>query len=159
MVDLLTANGLQRDQYRLFLAHWTNLSHLCGPGTCGYAQADATQWISVDNRYDLSICADDFFGAIAPPAPPFSGGISTASTEDDMADPLVVVAEGPAAGTRGNMVNEGECYVIWPVGTKTLQPLADAVATANFYRQVPLPGVAGCEKRTCAGLAAIPTAR
>jgi Domain of unknown function (DUF1906) len=77
-------------------------------------------------------------------------------TEETDMNPFVVVAEGPTAGSLGKKVTAGQCYIIWPEGFKTLQALGDAVNFAHYWGQRPLPGDDGCEKRTCAGLAAIP---
>lgn len=82
---------------------------------------------------------------------------STPLEGETMANPLVVVATGPPAGSLGKKVTAGQVYIVWAEGDKSLQPLADAVAWANHWGQKPLPGVKGCAERTCVGLAAIPT--
>lgn len=68
IIDRLAAAGIARHEFRLFAAHWTD-NHLCGPG-CGNAIADATQWACVDNIYDVSVLADDFFGPVPVPVVP-----------------------------------------------------------------------------------------
>jgi hypothetical protein len=40
----LTARGVTRPQVRLLSAHYGAGKHICGPSTCGYPQADGTQW-------------------------------------------------------------------------------------------------------------------
>jgi peptidoglycan hydrolase-like protein with peptidoglycan-binding domain len=63
--DTLTAAGVGRPSYRLWLAHYGAGQHMCSPASCGYAQADATQFTSkaLGRSLDQSLLADNFFGA------------------------------------------------------------------------------------------------
>jgi hypothetical protein len=75
----LAAAGIARTQVRLLSAHYGAGQHICGPGTCGYPQADGTQWTDTaagnsGTRIDRSMLAADFFTR-ALPAP---------TLEDDM---------------------------------------------------------------------------
>ena len=47
----------------IWSAHWTKQSHVCGPNTCGYPQADATQWTD-GTVVDQTLMTDHFFQAI-----------------------------------------------------------------------------------------------
>ena len=38
------AHGVPRSKYRIWSAHYGSGEHICGPDTCGFPQADATQW-------------------------------------------------------------------------------------------------------------------
>lgn len=62
------AAGIPRARYKAWTAHWIG-PHICGPGTCGYAQADATQWVSTPG-WDESWVADLSFFFGSKPAPP-----------------------------------------------------------------------------------------
>jgi len=65
MINTLAAAGINRSCYRLWLAHYGAGQHTCGPGSCGYPQADGTQFTStaLGKSLDESVVADDFFGA------------------------------------------------------------------------------------------------
>jgi peptidoglycan hydrolase-like protein with peptidoglycan-binding domain len=71
----MKAQGVARWQVRLLSAHYGAGEHICGPGVarCGYPSADGTQWTSTypgagGAAIDMSLLADDFFGAPTPPA-------------------------------------------------------------------------------------------
>lgn len=63
LVATLAAAGIRRDEYMIWSAHYTNKPHICAPGTCGYPQADATQWTSSADgaSLDESLCFAYFF--------------------------------------------------------------------------------------------------
>ena len=65
MINTLTGAGINRPTYRLWAAHYGSGPHICGPSTCRYPQADATQFTSkaLGESLDESLVADDFFGA------------------------------------------------------------------------------------------------
>lgn len=72
LVSTMTANGIPRNSYMLWSAHYTQNAHICGPKTCGYAtQADATQWTSSYQgvSLDASLCFGYFFTGPNAPAP------------------------------------------------------------------------------------------
>ena len=57
VVDVLTKDGIKREEYRIWSAHWTGVPHI-EPG------CDATQYFNSEREdIDISLCADDFFGA------------------------------------------------------------------------------------------------
>jgi hypothetical protein len=45
VISAMSKYHIARDEYLLWLAHWIGY-HICGPDTCGYPQADATQYMS-----------------------------------------------------------------------------------------------------------------
>jgi peptidoglycan hydrolase-like protein with peptidoglycan-binding domain len=65
MIGTLTTAGISRPSYRLWLAHYGAGQHMCGPASCGYPQADGTQFTckALGESLDESLLADDFFGA------------------------------------------------------------------------------------------------
>lgn len=70
LVSTMNKAGIARSAYRLWTAHYTNVSHLCGPNTCHECQAsaDATQFTSTaqGKNLDESVCAGGFFTLITP---------------------------------------------------------------------------------------------
>jgi peptidoglycan hydrolase-like protein with peptidoglycan-binding domain len=66
----LAGAGIARNQYRIISAHYIG-AHICGPATCGYPQADATQFTSryLGRSLDATLCPADFFGHPAPQFP------------------------------------------------------------------------------------------
>ena len=79
MIDTLTAAGIARPAHRLWLAHYGVGQHICGPGRCGFPQADGTQFTSkaLGRSLDESLVADDFFGAQPLTFPITQGDIGT----------------------------------------------------------------------------------
>ena len=71
MINLISAEGVARNQYRIWSAHYTYYEHICNPNVCGYTAADATQWTDKAHgrNLDQSILPDNFFGP-PKPAPP-----------------------------------------------------------------------------------------
>lgn len=53
VINALANSGVSRTEYDLFSAHWIGY-HICGPHTCGYPQADATQYAS-NNDFDSDV--------------------------------------------------------------------------------------------------------
>lgn len=47
VVNAAAAAGLRRSEYLIVSAHYTRQPHICGPKTCGFPQANATQWNDV----------------------------------------------------------------------------------------------------------------
>lgn len=45
VINAMTGAGIARNKYLIWSAHWIG-NHICGPHTCGYPQADATQYAS-----------------------------------------------------------------------------------------------------------------
>ena len=65
VINALAAAGYQRSDYFLWSAHWSGL-HICGPSTCGYPQADATQYASNSN-FDSDVFSAYMFTGFGPP--------------------------------------------------------------------------------------------
>src|SRR6201999_4292478 len=53
-VNYLARNGIPRSRYYIWSAHYGRGLHYCGPHTCGYGQADATQYAS-NAYYDSDV--------------------------------------------------------------------------------------------------------
>jgi peptidoglycan hydrolase-like protein with peptidoglycan-binding domain len=70
--EALQGAGIVRSSYYIWSAHWIG-KHICGPATCGYPQADGTQYDS-NASFDSDIfSAYMFVGAPVPPPPPPPG--------------------------------------------------------------------------------------
>lgn len=69
LVTLLAAHGITRSQYLIWSAHYGRGNHICSPSTCGYPQADGTQWTSsaMGKSLDESTVNEWFFKV--PPRP------------------------------------------------------------------------------------------
>src|SRR5947209_7420781 len=73
VIDTMASAGVPRDAYYIWSAHFRSRfgKHMCGPGTCGYPQADITQWTDqVPENCDGSICESYVFAPVGPPPPP-----------------------------------------------------------------------------------------
>jgi len=83
LIATMATAGIGREEYMLWTAHygWPGGAHICGPDTCKYPQADATQYTSSYDgvSLDASLCYGYFFSGppsiapvtpAAPPAPP-----------------------------------------------------------------------------------------
>jgi hypothetical protein len=68
VINALSGAGFARDTYYIWSAHWIG-EHICSPATCGYPQADATQYDSI-SAYDSDAFYAYMFAAVKPPAPP-----------------------------------------------------------------------------------------
>jgi peptidoglycan hydrolase-like protein with peptidoglycan-binding domain len=79
ILETLTAAGIGRPGYLLWLAHYGAGQHTCGPASCGYPQADGTQFTSkaLGESLDESLVADDFFGAQPLTFPVTQGDVGT----------------------------------------------------------------------------------
>lgn len=70
VVSTMLDAGFSREQFLIQSAHFTFTEHICGPGTCGFPQADATQYADKGlkgENTDLNVFTDRFFGDPAPP--------------------------------------------------------------------------------------------
>jgi hypothetical protein len=74
-ISACTAAGLSRTQYKIWSAHWIGW-HLCGPGTCGYPQADGTQFESTAG-WDESLVDDPSFFMVPVPVFPIKPGTTS----------------------------------------------------------------------------------
>lgn len=73
LIDVMTAAGIGRARYCLWTAHYDERlgEHICGPDTCGYPQADGTQWTSaaLGRSLDQSMLGPSFFAVTVAPTP------------------------------------------------------------------------------------------
>lgn len=71
LVSALAAAGISRDKYLIWSAHFTGIPHICGPKTCGFPQADGTQYTdhALGRSLDESLMSEAFFPTDPPPAP------------------------------------------------------------------------------------------
>ena len=73
IISLVDLAGINRNDIRLWSAHYTYDPHFCGPHTCGLLpiDVDGTQWTDMANGINLdeSILDDDFFAAKPTPTP------------------------------------------------------------------------------------------
>lgn len=67
----LAGAGISRSSYKIISAHYSG-EHICGPSTCGYPQADATQWTDtyLGRSLDCTVFNATFWGSTPPPPPP-----------------------------------------------------------------------------------------
>jgi peptidoglycan hydrolase-like protein with peptidoglycan-binding domain len=77
----LAASGIARSSYKILSAHYSG-EHICGPSTCGYPQADATQWTDtyLGKSLDCTVFDATFFGSVTPPPPANPWPLSAGST-------------------------------------------------------------------------------
>jgi peptidoglycan hydrolase-like protein with peptidoglycan-binding domain len=67
-IGACTGAGIPRSAYRVWSAHWIG-QHICGPGTCGYPQADGTQFVSTVGWDESVVNSPAFFQLQVPPNP------------------------------------------------------------------------------------------
>lgn len=67
-INYLASHGIARDRYFLWGAHVGRGVHICAPHTCGYAQADATQYLFT-THIDYDVAYVSMFGPPPAPAP------------------------------------------------------------------------------------------
>jgi len=82
LISDLASAGVAREHFLIWSAHFTNHPHICSPSSCGFPQADATQWTdkALGRSLDESLCADHFFPRLTvhPPNPPVDSGPAAA---------------------------------------------------------------------------------
>ena len=63
LVRILESAGIHRNEYRLWVAHYTGRPHFCGPSEGLVTNADACQYYdrALGRNLDVSICEDTFF--------------------------------------------------------------------------------------------------
>lgn len=83
LISTCTAAEVPRGSYLIWSAHYIG-QHICGPDSCGYAQADGTQYAD-PGPIDESILSLAFFRTITPPIP----APTPTPTGDDMPAPCV----------------------------------------------------------------------
>jgi peptidoglycan hydrolase-like protein with peptidoglycan-binding domain len=155
MINTLAGAGISRPAYRLWAAHYGSGSHICGP-TCGYPQADGTQFTSkaLGESLDESLVVEDFFGAQPLTFPVKQGDVGTeVVTLQKMLNawasviglvPVLVpdggfgpktVAAVKLAQVRFTLTPTGECdQRLWTAlnGKPTPRPVPGAPGTAPF---------------------------
>jgi hypothetical protein len=52
--------GIRKREYIIWSAHWTH-RHICGPRTCGYPKADASQYTTTNETVDVSKCRPSYW--------------------------------------------------------------------------------------------------
>ena len=82
IVNALSAAGFARNTYKIISAHYIG-PHICAPGSCGYPNADATQFTDhyLGVPLDATFYPADFFGPVAPPYPIVPGASGTLVVE------------------------------------------------------------------------------
>ena len=93
MQGLIDAAGNRK--FKRWSAHVGQGPHICGPSTCGYPQADATQYY-FGGSYDLSLCNDNFLSIVPvpPPIPEDQNMIAAAVNADGRIEVFVESADG-----------------------------------------------------------------
>ena len=104
VINAMSNGGIGRDRYLLWTAHYTYKEHFCGPGDCGYPQADGTQWTdkAMGRNLDQSIVSDAFFGTAPAPTP--------TPPEPASADDIITVVR---ADGRLEMFVRGQSGTVW----------------------------------------------
>jgi hypothetical protein len=72
VIDTLSRAGIPRSSYWYWSAHYAGL-HICGPASCGYPQADATQY-AAGQYYDSDVFSAYMFGPVTDPSFPLKQG-------------------------------------------------------------------------------------
>jgi len=100
-------NGIARNKYLVFSAHWTGTPHICAPSVCGYPQADLTQYAS-NADYDSDQTTQEVFHPMATPDPkPVTAIVMWAGTDGPVARkveiPTALWAQLSALGWKNPM--------------------------------------------------------
>lgn len=118
LVATMHAAGIARNRYFVWSAHYTGQPHICGPKTCGYPQADGTQWTdkargenldqSLINTYMLpgykppTVAAAPVAPKPAPTAPPSTAGTHPVIT--DARNDLTSALNNPANAKNATLL-------------------------------------------------------
>jgi hypothetical protein len=107
IVAAASAAGIPRSAYKIVSAHYIG-EHICGPSTCGYPQADATQFTDtyLGRSLDCTVFDANFFAGSTPPPPPPPAGY-----------PLKVGSTGALVKTTQTNLNK------WAKPIKLTKPL------------------------------------
>lgn len=112
LINALAADGINRDQYYLWSAHWTFQPHICGKTLplCGYPVADLTQWTdkSMGRNLDESLVESYVFNAPKPVIIdiPEDAQMITATGENGHIHVFVEVPHSKDDPTKGSVVYE-----------------------------------------------------
>jgi hypothetical protein len=112
LMATMEANGIHRSAWRCWSAHYGAGKHICGPGSCPYPAADATQWTDSapgegGSWIDESLLSPGFFGAPKPPP--------ALHQEDDMmlaTGNLAQTVIGMAAGSAKGIAFANDCTLL-----------------------------------------------
>jgi peptidoglycan hydrolase-like protein with peptidoglycan-binding domain len=140
----LTANGIPREAYYLWTAHYSG-QHLCSPSGCGYgaSTADATQYASGVNDYN--VFRGYVVGSAPPPAPLPPSYLTLGSN-----GPAVVILQD-ALNIWAKYVGYGALIVDGAFGGKTY----NAVRMFQAYKKLTVDGIVG--PQTASALATVPS--
>jgi peptidoglycan hydrolase-like protein with peptidoglycan-binding domain len=100
----LSGAGISRSSYKIISAHYSG-EHICGPSTCGYPQADATQFTDayLGKSLDCTVFDASFFGAAPSTNPwPLSVGSTGANVVTAQKNLNKWGYASPALTTDGN---------------------------------------------------------
>jgi len=97
VINYLAGAGIPRSNYKIISAHYIG-EHMCGPGSCGYPQADATQFTDtyLGRSLDCTLFSSSFFGTPAPSPAPAPVPVFSLSLEDEVVIPAG--STGPDVG-------------------------------------------------------------
>lgn len=117
VINALAAAGVPRSAYKLISAHYIG-EHMCGPRTCGYPQADATQFTDtyLGRSLDCTLFDATFFGGNPRPNPTPVPNPTPIEEDDPM--PVAIPPAEAAASNVGVSFNGPHAY-------KTIGFLAD----------------------------------
>jgi hypothetical protein len=126
LLATMNANGFARSSYRIWSAHYLSGEHICAPSSCGFPEADATQWRDSapglhGSRVDESLLHHSFFPAPpAPPKPPLVPPdlVVHASGDDDMA---MILPNGAGATLALNVPADASELQAAPDGPASLE--------------------------------------
>ena len=139
IVNAMSAAGVARSKYKIISAHYIG-SHICAPSTCGYPQADATQFTdSYGGRsLDATLYTAGFFGPPAVPTAYLCSGVIPGSWTGR----LLLTGTGTDGNTWYTATVDGKN---WTVPSRTAPTGAFSVTTAppGWYKAGTTVSVSG----------------
>jgi hypothetical protein len=151
--NVISAAGRPRGSYLIWSAHYDwpqapGTSHICGPGTCGYPQADGTQWTTHNQVWDESVLNDNFFDD-----PPVGGDVplspddinAVTSSVQTMIRTLIAPPSGEGWGRMVSAATTSEAATqaaLVAAITAQLTPVITAAVNAAV-KNMPVPGLSG----------------
>ena len=136
IISTMTSAGISRDKYKIISAHYIG-QHICGPSTCGYPQADATQFTDAyeGRSLDATLYTASFFGEPAVSTSPSwavwvtAGQGSLAQLAAKQKTTVTQILEHTIAHYSGNLpmnisiyLNAGNLNAIMPAGLELCVP-------------------------------------
>lgn len=130
MINGASSQGHGRGDYFIISAHANGIPHICGPNaygkgrSCGYPQADGTQYL-FSGAYDKSMIEDYVLPHAAPPKPPQHGptGVWTAKVAYDAGKNTVQVSGTPSKSAHKG-TNPRSHIIRWETGLHVAGPYA-----------------------------------